>query len=398
MPARLRLSVFTARFLWRRARLQPAAEQPLPQPGRRRGGRFWCMEMETTATRVSVGPRVGHRVFLAASLAAVNNLAFGYDVGVVSGSLADMAASLQLSTFEQEAATSGLNFVAGLGALLLAGNLLDRLGRRRAATTCHGGCNHMRWRLRPHATEAATSCDGGCNLTCTPPVLTAPHAASLLLRTAKGQCLLMAPWIGNPHTRTRAAALSGPMRPARKSHAMLTPIRSLLRTRLHLGFRGRRFRWKGERSLFLFCLLLVQARHTAGRLVAAAGGCRRGLRGPGLRRAAPRPRPAGGAGGGVTLPCPFSAARCPLPCPFSAAHCTLSCPFTAAHCTRPCPFPAGPRLGLCVERVQRLHHRDRTSAHPGYAAAAITQRLACRAAPTRYTRSSIAATKVGDRV
>ena len=67
---------------------------------------------------------------LVASLAAINNLAFGYDVGVVSGSLRDMATSLNLSTIEQEAATSGLNFVAGAGALLMSGNLLDLLGRK----------------------------------------------------------------------------------------------------------------------------------------------------------------------------------------------------------------------------------------------------------------------------
>ena len=85
------------------------------------------MEMEAAVSRA---PPVGHRVVLAASLAAINNLAFGYDVGVVSGSLADIASSLHLSTFEQEAATSGLNFVAGFGALLVSGNLLDRLGRR----------------------------------------------------------------------------------------------------------------------------------------------------------------------------------------------------------------------------------------------------------------------------
>ncbi len=54
----------------------------------------------------------------------------GYDVGVISGSLADMASSLDLSTFEQEASTSGLNFVAGVGALIISGNLLDRVGRR----------------------------------------------------------------------------------------------------------------------------------------------------------------------------------------------------------------------------------------------------------------------------
>jgi len=89
-----------------------------------------CHRMEMEAAAVSRAPAVGHRVFLAASLAAINNLAFGYDVGVISGSLRDMASSLHLSTLEQEAATSGLNFVAGLGALLFSGNLLDRLGRR----------------------------------------------------------------------------------------------------------------------------------------------------------------------------------------------------------------------------------------------------------------------------
>ena len=52
------------------------------------------MEMEAAA--VSRAPAVGHRVFLAASLAAINNLAFGYDVGVISGSLRDMASSLHL--------------------------------------------------------------------------------------------------------------------------------------------------------------------------------------------------------------------------------------------------------------------------------------------------------------
>ena len=57
------------------------------------------MEMEAAAA--SRAPPVGHRVFLAASLAAINNLAFGYDVGVVSGSLRDMATSLRLSTLEQ---------------------------------------------------------------------------------------------------------------------------------------------------------------------------------------------------------------------------------------------------------------------------------------------------------
>ena len=67
---------------------------------------------------------------LVACAAALTNVAFGYDVGVISGSLEDMAAALHLSTIQQEMATSGLNFVSGLGALLLSGNFNDRLGRK----------------------------------------------------------------------------------------------------------------------------------------------------------------------------------------------------------------------------------------------------------------------------
>jgi MFS family permease len=70
------------------------------------------------------------RAVAVASLAALLNVAFGYDVGVISGSLRDMATSLNLSTFEQELSTSGLNFVSGIGALLLSGNALDVYGRR----------------------------------------------------------------------------------------------------------------------------------------------------------------------------------------------------------------------------------------------------------------------------
>lgn len=71
-----------------------------------------------------------HRATLVAVAAALNNVVFGYDVGVISGSLTDMANSLHLSTIEQEAATSGLNYVSGLGAVLVSGNIMDRFGRR----------------------------------------------------------------------------------------------------------------------------------------------------------------------------------------------------------------------------------------------------------------------------
>jgi len=47
-----------------------------------------------------------------------------------AGSLTDMAASLDLSTLQQEMATSGLNFVSALGALGGAGLFMDAFGRR----------------------------------------------------------------------------------------------------------------------------------------------------------------------------------------------------------------------------------------------------------------------------
>jgi sugar porter (SP) family MFS transporter len=59
------------------------------------------------------------------------NTAFGFDIGVVSGSLADLSSSLNLSRIEEEAATSGLNFFSGIGAIFVSATLLDWIGRRR---------------------------------------------------------------------------------------------------------------------------------------------------------------------------------------------------------------------------------------------------------------------------
>eukprot|EP00040_Diaphanoeca_grandis_P027140 m.153783 g.153783 ORF g.153783 m.153783 type:complete len:519 (+) comp30850_c1_seq1:574-2130(+) len=67
-------------------------------------------------------------VSLAASLCSMS---FGYDVGVISGSLTDMGNTLNLGTFEKEVVTSGLNFVAGFGALFVSGIFLDRIGRKK---------------------------------------------------------------------------------------------------------------------------------------------------------------------------------------------------------------------------------------------------------------------------
>ena len=70
------------------------------------------------------------RSLLVTVAATVSNTGFGYDVGVVSGVLADLASSLDLDMTQQELFTGGLNFVSAAGALLVAGDLLDRLGRR----------------------------------------------------------------------------------------------------------------------------------------------------------------------------------------------------------------------------------------------------------------------------
>mgnify|MGYP002633359429 CR=1 FL=1 len=78
------------------------------------------------------------RCLLLAAAAAANNVAFGYDVGVVSGSLRDMGDSLDLTTFQQEMATSGLNFVSGFGALVVSGNVLDVIGRRKTLLVAAG--------------------------------------------------------------------------------------------------------------------------------------------------------------------------------------------------------------------------------------------------------------------
>ena len=84
--------------------------------------------MESTDSPPS--PPFPWRVLFVSIIASLNNMAFGYDVGVVSGSLLDMAGSLDLSLSEQELATSGLNFVSGIGALAGAGFVMDSLGRR----------------------------------------------------------------------------------------------------------------------------------------------------------------------------------------------------------------------------------------------------------------------------
>ena len=53
-----------------------------------------------------------------------------YDVGVISGSLNDMSNEVGLSMLQREAVTSGLSFIAAIGALGVSGGLMDWMGRK----------------------------------------------------------------------------------------------------------------------------------------------------------------------------------------------------------------------------------------------------------------------------
>lgn len=63
------------------------------------------------------------------SVSILCNIAFGFDVGIVSGILDDLSSNLRLSSTEQEIFAGGLNFISAAGSLLVAGGLLDRFGR-----------------------------------------------------------------------------------------------------------------------------------------------------------------------------------------------------------------------------------------------------------------------------
>lgn len=74
------------------------------------------------------------RVGFVSAAATLTSMAFGYDVGVISGSLDDMADTIGLDTIQKEAVTAGLSFVAAGGALVVSGGLMDRVGRKVPAT------------------------------------------------------------------------------------------------------------------------------------------------------------------------------------------------------------------------------------------------------------------------
>src|SRR6202050_2714893 len=68
-------------------------------------------------------------VYIAAAIAALGGLLFGYDTGVISGALIFVQKSFALSTFHQELVVSVV-LVGAAVASLTGGRLADQIGRR----------------------------------------------------------------------------------------------------------------------------------------------------------------------------------------------------------------------------------------------------------------------------
>ena len=69
-------------------------------------------------------------MYVAAALAAVGGLLFGYDTGVISGAVIFIKREFGLSTFPQELVVSVV-LIGAATAALAGGRLSDRFGRRR---------------------------------------------------------------------------------------------------------------------------------------------------------------------------------------------------------------------------------------------------------------------------
>lgn len=85
-------------------------------------------EREAPLPALMAGPW-GARLGVVSVVACLGGLLFGYDTGVVNGSLRPMSEELGLDALGQGVATSSLVFAAAIGALL-GGRLSDRHGRR----------------------------------------------------------------------------------------------------------------------------------------------------------------------------------------------------------------------------------------------------------------------------
>ena len=89
-------------------------------------------EVRTTATPAKPADRLF--VYLAATLAALGGLLFGYDTGVISGAELFVRRDFTLSTFALEVIVSGVLAGAAVGALA-GGRLADVFGRRKLLIT-----------------------------------------------------------------------------------------------------------------------------------------------------------------------------------------------------------------------------------------------------------------------
>lgn len=71
-------------------------------------------------------------LWLATFIAAMGSLLFGYDTGIVNGSLEFMAVKgqLDLTAFQQGIVSSGLTLGAAFGAII-GGPFADKIGRKR---------------------------------------------------------------------------------------------------------------------------------------------------------------------------------------------------------------------------------------------------------------------------
>jgi len=70
-------------------------------------------------------------VYLCAVTSSLTSILLGYDVGVMSGAILNIAEDLDLGTVQQEIIVGSLNLIAAFGGLV-AGKLADQLGRRSA--------------------------------------------------------------------------------------------------------------------------------------------------------------------------------------------------------------------------------------------------------------------------
>ena len=71
------------------------------------------------------------------AVACLSGILFGYDLGVVSGALPSLSASLQLTDSQAETVVAFLFIGSALGSFI-GGDITDRIGRKRSILVCDG--------------------------------------------------------------------------------------------------------------------------------------------------------------------------------------------------------------------------------------------------------------------